>query len=342
MRCDAQYMDASTKGTGTTVAHASQSASLTGAAVKKLIGALSLVTLALAACSDSTEPSLGPPAKLLIQAGGGAPQTGVIDLAVPTAPTVLVTDARNRPVPGVAVTFAISSGGGTLSSTTQTTSSSGVVSVVWTLGNTFGTKTLTATVAGLPPVTFSAMAIAPDAGVLAFNLVDPAGDTLPQTETNLPKAIDLLSLRGDFKGDTLILTATFAGPVTGGFGTPNFLQGYIDFDIDDNVSTGEPYPSTVYGGSGSLGIDYRLSLFGSDAGIVNESGSANQPPNPVPIQVTYSGNTVVLRVPMSLLGNDDGNFSLMGVFGTLDVDLDETHWTDIFPNSGFLTSRRGG
>ena len=42
------------------------------------------VTLALAACKDSTDPALGQPAKLLIQAGGGAAQTGVIQPGSPT------------------------------------------------------------------------------------------------------------------------------------------------------------------------------------------------------------------------------------------------------------------
>ena len=45
-------------------------------------------------------------------------------------------------------------------------------------GDADNTITLTATVAGLPPVAFTATAIAPDSGILAFSLVDPAGDTL--------------------------------------------------------------------------------------------------------------------------------------------------------------------
>jgi len=299
--------------------------------MKKLIGALSIVTLALSACKDSTEPGLGPPAKLLIQAGGGLPQTGVIGQAVPTAPTVLVTDASNRPVPGVAVTFAITSGGGSLSSTTQTTSSIGVGSVVWTLGNTFGLKTLTATVAGLPPVTFNAMAIAPDAGVLAFNLVDPAGDTLAPPATTLPPAIDLLSLRGDFKRDSLILTATFSGPVTFGSVAPNAIAGFIEFDIDDNASTGVPSLSNTFGASAAIGAEYLLSFAGSTGTtftLASQSSSS-------PVQASFSGSTVVVRVPMSLLGNDDGNFTIAGVIGTIDRP------TDIFPNSGQTTVRRG-
>lgn len=270
--------------------------------------------LALPGCNDFT----GPMSKLFIEAGGGAPQTGVIGQAVPTAPTVLVTDARNHPVRGVPVTFAITGGRGSLSSTTQKTNSIGIASVVWTLGNTFGINTVTATIAGLPPVTFSATAIAPDAGVLAFNLADPAGDTLAEASTLppgtvIPPAIDLLSLHGDFKRDSLILTATFSGPVSARVSAPNFVTGFMMFDIDDNASTGR---------------EYLLHIDGFDTRI-NRSTSNS------PVQATYSGNTIVLRIPMSMLGNDDGNFSFAGVIGTID------RATDIFPNTGEATVRRG-
>jgi hypothetical protein len=291
--------------------------------------AATLVTLTLAACTDSTEPGLGPPAKLLIQAGD-APQTAVFGQAVPTAPTILVTDASNHPVPGVAVTFAITSGGGSVSSTTQTTNSSGIVSVVWTLGNTFGTNTLTAGVTGLAPVTFNATAILSDAVVLAFNLVDPAGDTLNTfaETTPTPGAIDLLSLRGEFKRDSLIVTATFSAPVTNVWAAPNFLRGWVEFDIDDDASTGGPYLSTAFGGSGNLGRDYVLSFWGSDVAILDLSAHGSS------VQARYDGSTVVARIPMSLLGNDDGNFSFVGLIGTID------RATDLFPNHGLATVRR--
>ncbi len=298
--------------------------------MSKLIRTFPLVALALVACTDSSGPRLGPPAHLFSLEGQ---TSGVFGQAIPTAPTVLVTDANNRRVPGVVVTFAITSGGGSVSSTTETTDAMGLASVEWTLGHAFGMNTLTAIVAELPPVSFSAVAIAPDSGILAFNLVDPAGDTLNTfaETTPTPAAIDLLSLRGDFKGDALVLTATFGGPVTSEIDAPNFLRGYIEFDIDDNPDTGGPFISTSYGGSGSLGMDYRLGFSGSDAGVSNNS--PNQSPNPVKTQVTYSGSTVVIRVPMLLLGYDDGNFSMVGVIGTVD------RATDVFPNSGLTTAR---
>ena len=285
--------------------------------------AATLVALALVACADSTDPGLGPPARLLIQAGA-EPQTALFGRAVPTAPAVLVTDASNRPVPGIVVTFAVVGGGGSVSGTTQTTDSNGLASVAWRLGNTFGANLLTATAAGLPHVSFNATAILSEAVVIAFNLTDPAGDfrTYSSSEPYPPVApIDLLSLRGEFKRDSLILTATFADP-------PFSIRGYVEFDIDDDQSTGTPFISTFYGGSGNLGRDYVLSFDAGTAGILQGAVYS-----PVAVQVSYSANTVVLRVPMSLLGNDDGNFSFVGVIGPLDKT------SDVFPNGGLTTVR---
>lgn len=287
------------------------------------------VTLALAACKDSNDPGVGPPANVLIQSGGG-PQAGVFGQPVPIAPTVLVTDASNRPVPGATVTFAIVSGGGTLSAATQTTSATGTASVIWTMGTTFGAKVLTATVAGLPPVTFNATATAPAAGVLAFNLIDPAGDTLTTPAPGQPRGIDLLSLRGDFKGDSLIVTSTFSAPVTFGLSAPNSLVGFLEFDIDDNAATGSVPISNSFGASANVRIEFVLTYFsstGAQITVGSQTGST-------PVTASFSGTTVVARIPMTALGNDDGNFTIVGVIGTVDRP------TDVFPNTGQTTVRR--
>ena len=298
--------------------------------MKKLIGTASFAVLLLAGCSESSGPKLGPPANILIQAGGGTPQNAVFGQAVAVAPTVLVTDASNQPLPGIPVTFAITAGGGTLNAPVQTTSATGTASVVWTLGNTFGTKTLTATVAGLAPVTFSATAIAPDAGVLAFNLTDPANDTLGNPSTNVPRAIDLVSLRGDFKRDSLIIVATFSRPVSAQNGSPDQVIGVVEFDIDDNATTGSEPFSNFFGASANVRVDYALIYDGGDPAnlfLASESFGG-------PVRASFSGSTITARIPMSMLGNDDGNFTIVGVVGT------EDRPTDVFPNSGASTVRR--
>jgi hypothetical protein len=268
-----------------------------------------VLALGVAACSDSA----GPNSRALIQLGGAEPQVGVIGQPVPTAPSVLVTDAKHRPIAGVNVTFEIISGGGALSTNTQMTSSTGIASAVWTLGNTFGPGSVEARVAGLPPVTFTVTAVAPEAGIVAFELVDPVGDTLAQSTTNLVAGIDLLSLHGDFKRDSLILTATFSRPITSAFDSPNYVTGIFLFDIDNNPLTGREY-ELDFSASGS-----RIPVAGSTGGSV---------------QTSYSGNTLVLRIPMSMIGNDDGNFNITGLVGTAD------RGTDIIPNNGEISVRR--
>jgi hypothetical protein len=78
--------------------------------------------------------------------------------------SVKVTDASGNAAAGVVVTFAVTSGGGSITGATPTTNASGIATAgVWTLGATPGTNTLTATVAGLSgsPVTFTATGTTP-------------------------------------------------------------------------------------------------------------------------------------------------------------------------------------
>jgi hypothetical protein len=99
----------------------------------------------------------GPPTALSIAAGDG--QTTVAGGTVATPPAVKVTDAFGNPISGFAITFAVASGGGTITGAAATTNPSGIATVSsWTLGTTAGPNTLTATGAGLTPpsVTFTA------------------------------------------------------------------------------------------------------------------------------------------------------------------------------------------
>ena len=96
-----------------------------------------------------------------IAASAGNNQSAAVGTAVAVAPAVIVKDGSGSPMAGVAVTFAVASGGGSVTGASQTTNASGVATVGrWTLGPTAGANTLTATAAGSGiagnPVTFSA------------------------------------------------------------------------------------------------------------------------------------------------------------------------------------------
>lgn len=113
----------------------------------------------------------GPPANMVKSAGDA--QSAPVGTAVTTAPAVTITDAHNNPVPGVSVTFAVASGGGSVTGSPATTNASGVATAgSWTLGTTTGANTLKASSTGLTDVTFTATGTPG----LPANIAKTAGD----------------------------------------------------------------------------------------------------------------------------------------------------------------------
>src|SRR5205814_7316877 len=80
----------------------------------------------------------GDAGSIAVNAGNG--QSATVGTAVLTNPSVIVRDQFNNPVANVPVTFAVVSGGGTVSPTTAVpTNASGIASVTsWTLGTKAG------------------------------------------------------------------------------------------------------------------------------------------------------------------------------------------------------------
>jgi adhesin/invasin len=72
-------------------------------------------------------------------------------------PSVIVRDAAGIGVSGLAVTFTVTAGGGSVVGSPATTNASGIATLTsWRLGPASGLNTVTATAAGLPTVTFNA------------------------------------------------------------------------------------------------------------------------------------------------------------------------------------------
>jgi hypothetical protein len=123
-------------------------------------------------------------------------QSGTPGQPVAAAPSVLVRDSNNVPLPNITVSFATTAGNGTVSGGTQLTNASGIATVTsWTLDAAPGSDTLTATVAGLPPVTFTANtgAGAPATVILISGDTQtaPAGAALP-----LPLVVEVRDVLG--------------------------------------------------------------------------------------------------------------------------------------------------
>lgn len=123
-------------------------------------GAVLAAALALGCSNDSTSSQV-----LRLEAMSTTMQGGPAGQPVASRPAVRVVDATTGDAKsGIPVTFAVASGGGSITGASQTTDLNGVATVgSWTLGPTPGMNTLTASapVQQGSPVTFSATGNAP-------------------------------------------------------------------------------------------------------------------------------------------------------------------------------------
>jgi len=131
----------------------------------------------------------------------GEGQEGFPGSALAEPFVVKVLDQNGSAVAGAVVTFSVTAGGGTLSPTTATTDTNGRARSTLTLGPDLGTNTVTATVEGLEPVTFTAIGqattdsdgepqawLTPDPAEVEFYADDPAWKTFT-VHTNLDSVL---------------------------------------------------------------------------------------------------------------------------------------------------------
>jgi lysophospholipase L1-like esterase len=165
----------------------------------------------------------GPASVLAIAAGDG--QSVTAGSPVPILPAVKVSDAFGNPVPGFAITFAVASGGGTITGGSATTSASGVATVgSWTIGTTAAPNTLTASGTGLTPasVTFTVAGVAGAPTTAAIfvgnNQTGTAGGPV-----STPPAVKITDANGNpVSGFTVVFApAAGSGSVTDGSALTN-------------------------------------------------------------------------------------------------------------------------
>ncbi len=187
--------------------------------------------------SASIALAAGAPTQMTINAGNG--QSATAGSAVATAPSVLVRDVSLNPVSGVAVTFAVASGAGSvLPATAVATNASGIAAATsWTLGTVAGPNTLTATAApgGITgnPVTFTATGVAGSAGRLAM-FTQPPGTAQSGVTIAPAPVVQLQDLLGNPVATSGVgITATIAsgpgGTLSGGTVALTDINGRASF-----------------------------------------------------------------------------------------------------------------
>ncbi len=193
--------------------------------------------LVAAACStaaptgptDSSIPTPTPGEPSAIRVSGGDAQTAPIGTPVSTVPQVRVVNQSGAGVPGVAVVFEVTVGGGSVESSTVATDGQGIASAgTWTLGAA-GQQQLQASAPGVGSVTFTATALATPAAIVAT-----AGDAqTTQVGTLVPIAPEVRVT--DAAGDP-VAGASVAFAVVNGGGS--LAGGTVTTDADGRARVG--------------------------------------------------------------------------------------------------------
>jgi leishmanolysin len=229
--------------------------------------ALALTAGAISACGEKLplENETASRGNTRILATAGTSLSGFFGNFVTGVPQVTVTDKKGQPLAAVAVTFA-ALGGGRLTGGSAVTDSAGHASPTsWRLGAS-GTQSVSASVSGAAPVSFTAAASAPPAGSFHIEVRYDSGTTPTDAQR---AAFDLAAAQwsqiilrggapypvhevvdecGDIRGETvdgLVITAALtpidgAGKVLGSAGPcilrdEDYLpaQGLMQFDTAD-------------------------------------------------------------------------------------------------------------
>src|SRR5437879_9826009 len=112
---------------------------------RKQLCVLGAVLGALSCGGDGGTTPPGPPVDLL---KAGDNQSWYFNNPLPTALSVTAVDVDGRPVPGVAITWAVATGDGTVTPTQSTTNASGVATTTDSIGGST-IQTVSATFTGL-------------------------------------------------------------------------------------------------------------------------------------------------------------------------------------------------
>ncbi len=235
------------------------------------------------AVSDNIVLVAGAPTQIAIN--GGNNQSATAGSAVAVDPSVILRDVSNNPVPNVGVTFAVTSGGGSVTPTTAVqTNASGIAAVTsWTLGIVAGTNTLgaTATPGGISgnPVSFTATGIAGSAGKLAIAVQPPASAQSGINLTTSP-VVQLQDVNGNpVNTSGIAITAGIAsGPAgtLGGTTTEATVNGLATFD---NLRITGPVGSYTIAFSGTnLTGTPPSSAISLSAGTATKLAILTQPP----------------------------------------------------------------
>ena len=171
-------------------------------------------------------------------------------------------------------------------------------------------------------------------GGFQHSFSDAVGDTLPPPLNVFNRALDVEGLDVRLTSDSIFVRLRFTSPISRWSSTsPNSIDGYIDFDFDDNPNTGYVSATEEFGGvDAQMGVETYVSLHDDGAGTMFRRVGDTQEWRPVSVQFTERSFTVGLS--RADVGETDGIFRISAMIGGTNRDI-----TDLVPSNGHYRVR---
>ena len=199
------------------------------ARARQLAATASVVAFAHA-CGDNAGPDPAPgttPAAMAIVSGNN--QSALVGAALANAFVARVTNTAGDPLSGVAVTWSVTAGGGTLGSTSSTSNAQGEASTTYTLGAAAGANEVVAAIAGMTSINATFTATATPLNVTPTTLTIVSGDAQTGTVGQvLPAALIVRVANSDgdgLPGVDVAWTVASGGGIVGSASTTTNAQG---------------------------------------------------------------------------------------------------------------------
>ncbi|MGH7581826.1 MAG: leishmanolysin-related zinc metalloendopeptidase [Gemmatimonadales bacterium] len=229
----------------------------------------SLDSTALAATVSATAVPGDPVA---VRVSGQASFVALVNQAIQPLPAVLVIDSYSNPVPGVAVTFTVLQGNGSITGGMSTTNGAGIAQIgSWIAGASSGVNQLSARISSGASLTFSAQALTAAPNLTAASPVLQQDGFLNFQVTQIPRVRVT-----DGNGNILVgVPVTFSN--IAGDGVVTGPQG-----ISDSRGLASP-------------TDWRLGATGSS------TMAASTPLGTAPVDFTASGSAAPFRIDLRFI-----------------------------------------
>ena len=158
---------------------------------------------------------------------------------------------------------------------------------------------------------------------------DAVGDTLPPLLNVFNRALDVEGLDVRLTSDSIFVRLRFTSPISRWSSTSlNSIDGFIDFDFDDNPNTGYISATEEFGGvDAQMGVETYVSLRDDGAGsMLRRVGDTDEWRE---VRVQFAERSFTVGLSRTDVGETDGVFRISALIGGTNRTI-----TDLVPSNG--------